>query len=162
MKEHLADPCEELLVAIIERAVDDCKYKRKKLKECKDWICETLNDPEYFLFEDESEEFPSFVSICQIFNCHPDYLRKLIKEELLRDAPYYQSSIERLRFKIKREREIMRSKLMLWAWHNIRLKKEGLNELLRVLENDGDVFEFKRMNEGTHRFATYYMWIGEV
>jgi len=155
---ELDDPYLNLVLGIIKRAVNDCVIKRSLMLQNKSWKEELVNDPEYYIFESEREDFPSFISLCHYLNCTPDYFRGIIRTYLL-TAKLYEgmSPIEKVRKKIKEEREIMKSKLTRWAWDSLRLRTYDLGRIVKILKVRGEVFEHKKQHE---RLATFYLWIG--
>lgn len=160
MKHYTSEPHMNLLIAIIKQAVDDCVIKRERLRHGKNWIRRIENDPEYYLFENEEEAFPSFLSICALFNCAPSYLRALIKG-YLEDCKVEvgRSSIDMLREKISREKMVKRKELSLWGWGKLRLDKKGLNKLIDVLKESREIREFTDHLESKRRVRCYE-WIG--
>ena len=160
MKDYTSEPHWNLSIAIIKRAVDDCILKRKSLSHGRDWTRRVENDPEYYLFESEEENFPSFLSICILFNCAPSYLRALIRGYLEdRKIEVGRSSVDMLREKIRGKRVITRKELSLWGWGKLRIGKRGLDELISVLKESKEIREFISYPE-TGRMVRYYEWIG--
>lgn len=155
------DPYLRFAMAMIERAVEDCKLKKKMMEGRITWL-DTLNtDPEYWLFESKNEEFPSFLAICSVLDCNPDRLRASIKQHLKEhDIEVELSAVERVRRKIKEERIVIRYEMVLWAWRKLGVKKKSLNNLIRVLVDNNEVMERKQRGQ-SGRVARYYYWIGE-
>ena len=61
--------------AMIERAILDCKLNHDSIKRKSGWLTDLVNDPEYWIFHDTSEDFPSFAACCEILGLHPRILR---------------------------------------------------------------------------------------
>jgi len=160
MKNYTSDPHWNLSIAIIKQAVDDCIIKSERLRHGKEWIRRIENDPEFYLFESEREEFPSFLSICHYFELSPHYLRALIKGYLEdRSVRIGMSSINLLRQKLRREVRVPRKDLSLWGWGKLRMDKKGLNKLIDILIENKEIREELSFLE-SGRLIKYYEWIG--
>jgi len=155
------DPYLRFAMAMIERAVEDCKLKKKMSEGRVTWL-DTLNtDPEYWLFESKEEDFPSFIALCSVLDCNVERLRGLIRKHLKEhDIEVGLSAVERLRIKIKEEGVIVRYELIKWAWGKLGVKKKSLNNLVRVLVDKDEVMEKKKRGE-SGRVARYYYWTGD-
>lgn len=161
MKDFYAEECRSLYKQIIKRAIKDCMVKKEYLAHGKSWMEELVTDPEYFLFDCEEEALPSFIGICTLFDCDPDFLRGEIRNYLEeKEIEVGQSALEQLRTKLKKERLVIRNRLNIWGWGRLRLKKKGLDELLKILLDEKVISEVE-MPTPTGRIARYYVWIGE-
>jgi hypothetical protein len=160
MKNYTSDPYWNLSIAIIKQAVDDCIVKRKLLKRGKEWARRVESDPEYYLFENDADTFPSFLGICAHFGISPQYLRSTITGHLEeRSVEIGLSSVELLRRKMKRQRRVKRKDLSLWAWGKLRMDKIGLNALIDILKEAKEIKEELSYLE-TGRLIKYYEWTG--
>jgi len=65
--------------AMIERSILDCKLKHESIKKKSGWLTKLVNDPEYWVFHDTSEDFPSFLACCELLGFHPNVLRKFTR-----------------------------------------------------------------------------------
>jgi hypothetical protein len=75
------DPYRALLVAVIERAIDDIfREWRVDSNEARRYYAEKVDALEW-VFEDQSEGF-GFVEICEYLDYAPDRIRAAIKKEL--------------------------------------------------------------------------------
>ena len=159
MKNYYSDECRNLYKQVIRRAVKDCIIKREELKHGRSWMEELVCDPEYYLFECKEEALPAFLGICSLFECDPDYLRDKIRSYLeQKEIEVGQSALEQLRTKIKRDNEVMRYKLNLWGWGRLRVKKAGLDALLDILLESGEIREYIGLS-ATGKQARYYAWV---
>jgi len=157
-----SDPLVNLGIAVVRRAVEDCVIKRKLLLKGRRELAGLVTDPEYYLFENESLEFPSFLCVCDMVGSDPEYLRGFIRGYLLdQNVPVGLSTFERVRIKIRVSpgQEIMRSDLMRWVSDNFKMKKDGLDKVLLTLKKkDQIVTQRKRRGRS---WATFYLWTGE-
>lgn len=159
MKDFYAEEYRNLYKQVIKRAIKDCMVKKEMLARGKSWMEELVTDPEYYLFDSEEEALPSFIGICSLFECDPDYLRGAIRDYLEeKRVEVGQSALEQLRAKLKREKLVVRNRLNIWAWGRLRLKKKGLDELLDILLEEKVINEFTQPTP-TGRLARYYVWI---
>ena len=161
MPNYYSEECRNLYKQVIKRAIKDCIIKKEELKHGRSWMEELVTDPEYYLFESKEEELPSFIGICTLFDCDPDYLRGEIRAYLEeREIEVGMSALEHLRAKFKREKEVVRNRLNLWSWGKLRVKKAGLDALIDMLLAEDCIREFAKQTE-TGRVARYYVWIGK-
>ena len=161
MINYYSEECRNLYKQVIKRAIKDCIIKREELKHGRSWMGELVCDPEYYLFESEEDALPSFIGICQLFDCDPEYLRGEIRTYLEeREIEIGMSALEHLKAKFKREKRVVRNRLNLWAWGKLRVKKKGLDALIGILLADKLVRECFQPTE-TGRLARYYVWIGK-
>jgi len=134
--------------------------KKEELKHGRSWMEELVTDPEYYLFESKKKELPSFLGICTLFDCDPDYLRAKIRTYLEeKEIEVGMSALEQLRVKLKGEKETVRNKLNLWGWGKLRVKKVGLDMLLDILLEGKEIREYVGVSE-TGKRARFYVWIG--
>lgn len=126
------------------------------------WIHITDNDPEYFLFEERSDRFLSFDFICtEILHCNPEVLRAMIKEHLEESKVRIGlSSREVVRRKIWKEKDIMRTNLMRWAWSKYRIDKAALDYCLEWLIYRQEVEPRKVCTY--NKYAWFYRWTGKA
>jgi hypothetical protein len=159
MTNYYSEECRNLYKQVIKRAIRDCIIKKEELKHGRSWMEELVCDPEYYLFESEEEALPSFIGICHLFNCDPEFLRGAIKTWLeQKEVDVGQSALEQLKTKIKREREVQRNELNIWGWGRLRVKKKGLDELVDTLLTDDVIREYAVRTE-TGRIKRYYVWV---
>ena len=154
------DPIKDLCVALIKRAVEDCKVKRRLMMQKQRWIHITTDDPEYFLFEERSDRFLSFDFICtEVFKCEPGKVREMIRLHLSESAIRVGlSSRQIIRRKLWQEKEIMRTPLMRWAWSKYRIDKEALDYCIIWLMERQEVT--MRIIHTYNKGARFYYWIG--
>ncbi len=156
------DPYMNLGIAVLRRAVEDCVIKRKLLLKGGKGLALLVTDPEYYIFESESWDFPSFLCVCDMVGISPEYLRGIVRGYLLqKGTPGGLSPAERVRLKIKFApgQEIMRSRLTSWAWDNMKIRSKELSRLVTVLDKkDEIIIERRKRSRG---WATFYLWVGD-
>lgn len=158
MRRFVGDPYKNFVLAIIERAVKDCKRKYKLLEKGKNWNHELLNDPEYYLFESTSEEYPSFLSICAILSYPPGKLRKEIRAYLgVETATGGLSNLERAKIKVRDAGIIQRYMMTRYASDSLKINSKELNKVMDTLEELGYIRKEKRLTN-KERWATFYLW----
>lgn len=160
MKRFAGDPYRNFLIAIIERAVKDCKRKRLLVLQNKGWKDELLTDPEYFIFDDPDETYPSFLSICAILEYPPGKLRAEISSYL--GATTVQKNLtksEKIESRIKECGIIQRYRLTRYARDSLQLNSKELDHVVVEL-NDCGVIDIESRLTANERWATYYIWKG--
>jgi hypothetical protein len=161
MTDYFSEQCRNLYKQVIRRAIKDLMIKREELAHGRSWMEELICDPEYYLFDSKEEALPSFIGICHIFNCDPDYLRGEIRAYLEeKEIEVGMSALEHLKALFKKEKTIIRNRLNLWGWGKLRVKKAGLDELLNILLADDCIREIAKRTE-TGKIARYYVWTGK-